>query len=472
MASFSRFRASTLALPPPATFSKSSISAFFSRRIRFGLAIFFAILLFFFLQRAQLLDLSPGPLLTSELNPPLYEKWSANERLLPQHDPNLPFPEGSHAKFIFFSNHQHAVGWGNVLQEMVLNAQLALTLKRSRVFDNYTWDDGPEDFSTFNGNRIPSRIPLSAMISGPLIGGESGPQVPRAVSREYFQTVCPNPIVLSSTEVSLGEVPSAIALLNAWVEKLGKMEDRCIQISKDSRPIFDYMLFGSTNVLDIWPTLSVSPILTKFGWSPLILDGFAKNRGLFESSSWLPDLKLSAPSNDLLDGLMTVHIRRGDFAAHCTHFVTHSSSYNGFNSFDALPDKFVPPTGDDIAENTRHYMDHCYPSVSLIVQRIMEIKAERGKEYPLKRLFIMTNAKRPWIEDLKQALRQAGQWSSIASSRDLKLSWEQKYVAQTVDMYAAVRSQVFIGNGFSSLTSNIVMLRMAHKIEPRDTRFW
>lgn len=37
--------------------------------------------------------------------PPLYKEYSAAEEQLPQHDLTLPFPEGRHAKYIWFSNH-------------------------------------------------------------------------------------------------------------------------------------------------------------------------------------------------------------------------------------------------------------------------------------------------------------------------------------------------------------------------------
>lgn len=106
----------------------------------------------------------------------------------------------------------------------------------------------------------------------------------------------------------------------------------------------------------------------------------------------------------------------------------------------------------------------------------------------------MTNASPAWLEELKVALRKTYDWDQIASSRDLKLSWEQKYVAQTVDMMIGQRAQVFIGNGvsrvymyplrplkwltppiapqFSSLTSNVVMLRMARGVAPEANRFW
>jgi hypothetical protein len=76
-------------------------------------------------------------------------------------------------------------GWGNYMQEMILNAYLAYAAQRAcvslivlvhrqyslahrYVFDNYTWDrDGPE-ISSWNGKPIPARIPLSALISGTL----------------------------------------------------------------------------------------------------------------------------------------------------------------------------------------------------------------------------------------------------------------------------------------------------------------
>ena len=63
----------------------------------------------------------------------------------------------------------------------------------------------------------------------------------------------------------------------------------------------------------------------------------------------------------------------------------------------------------------------------------------------------MTNGKAPYIANLKRALWDAapGEWDSISSSRDLALNWEQKFVAQAVDVLVAQRAQVLIGNGVS-----------------------
>jgi len=41
-----------------------------------------------------------------------------------------------------------------------------LLILRRYVFDNYTWDKSPGDFSTFAGKPIPARVPLTAIVSG------------------------------------------------------------------------------------------------------------------------------------------------------------------------------------------------------------------------------------------------------------------------------------------------------------------
>lgn len=84
--------------------------------------------------------------------PPLYEAYHDYERRLPQHDLSLPFPEGRDAKFFWVPNHvtgEHhfflhlasfsdpwdrgssASGWGNVMQELILNAMLAYETNRA-----------------------------------------------------------------------------------------------------------------------------------------------------------------------------------------------------------------------------------------------------------------------------------------------------------------------------------------------------
>ena len=82
------------------------------------------------------------------------------------------------------------------------------------------------------------------------------------------------------------------------------------------------------------------------------------------------------------------------------------------------------------------------------MDRVAEVRASAAGK-GLKNVYIMTNGKRPWVAELKEALDKMGGWEKIASSRELTLTWEQQYVAQSVDMLIGQRAQVLIGNGVS-----------------------
>lgn len=420
----------------------------------------------------------------SHLFPPLYSEYHQRELELPQHNPDLPYPEGREGKYLWTPNHVHASGWGNVMQEHLLNAFLAHSSGRAYVFDNYTWNKDGSDYTSYNGKLIPSRVPYSAIIGGPAAGGPlpPGDPGPRLVLKEYFDIVCPNPTVVSSDVItySLPSDASAMTLWGAWVDKLNSMDDRCIEIDENSGQLFSIWVFGSKRIVDIWPVFSNSPILTKFRWSPLIESAAAANRQLISPlvglESYLPGW-LSGVDDPYspLPGLLVLHVRRGDFADHCMHLATWSSEWNGFNQFQELPDRFDPPRnaepGVPSEETKQLYMRRCFPSIDQIVERVEEMRRTTAGQ-GLRNVYIMTNGAKSFVADLKDALMVAGHFKSVASSRDLKLNWEQKYVAQSVDMLIGQRAQVLIGNGFSSLTSNIVMLRMANKLPPDSNRFW
>lgn len=92
-------------------------------------------------------------------------------------------------------------------------------------------------------SRPPGPPSALTRFTGPIIGGDLGPHsnVPRAVSREYFYKVCPNPTVIHPSEVKVKEIPdyTAAQTLDAWVEKINSIEDRCIEIPKDTDRLFD-----------------------------------------------------------------------------------------------------------------------------------------------------------------------------------------------------------------------------------------
>lgn len=75
-----------------------------------------------------------------------------------------------------------------------------------------------------------------------------------------------------------------------------------------------------------------------------------------------------------------------------------------------------------------------------------------------------------WLKGLRNALREDG-WEDVMGSAELVLDREQRYVSGAVDMGIAERAEVFVGNGFSSMSANIVMLRMANGLDPQTNRF-
>jgi hypothetical protein len=231
-------------------------------------------------------------------------------------------------------------------------------------------------------------------------------------------------------------------------------------------------------------------MVTEFRWSSLIIDGFNRNRKLYAPNG----LTAATPKDPypVIPGLLALHIRRGDFEQHCRGLAEWGSTWTGFNQLPELPDHFNPPPRPEegaTQEIYDAYAKSCYPSIEEIVQKIVDIK-NTGAGKDLSNIYIMTNGKDPWLSELKEALHKSGKWKQISSSRETKVSWEQKFVAQSIDMVVGQRADVFIGNGvsqappalvsvladwipqFSSLTATIVMLRMAKGLDPAGTRLW
>ncbi|TFY65231.1 hypothetical protein EVJ58_g2110 [Rhodofomes roseus] len=354
------------------------------------------------------------------------------------------------------------------MQDLLLNAYLAYRANRSFVFNNYTWEEGVSDYSLYNFRPIPSRIPLTALIQGPIVGAPfaAHPESPRAVMKEFWDKVCPNPTVIRNDDVLAmmdnDKESTASSTLQKWLE------------------IFDIWILQDANrLLDEWPAFSQSPVMTEFGWSPLVELAFDMNREMIAPttvlqpylSSTSPSVMKSSERYANLPGLLAVHIRRGDFVRHCRRLTEWQAKFIGYNAFPTFPDKLSVPGDTPPTTRAEMYRLHCFPEIQEIVQKIEEVRrsdAGRGIE----NIYIMTNGPTPWIADLKQALLDSFEWKRITSGRDILVNHEQEYVKQAVDMLIGQRAQVFIGNGFSSMTGQISMLRMANGFAPNSTRFW
>ena len=219
-------------------------------------------------------------------------------------------------------------------------------------------------------------------------------------------------------------------------------------------------LFGTgKRLLDIWPSLIISPILTHFSWSPLVTFALSRNAHIIHPalSSAIPSDFTPSSKPAPLSGLLALHIRRGDYLEHCNVIANWSARYMGFNEFPELPDRFSPPAvptwGNVTLEELARYRAHCSPEIDQIVARVREVRTSILPTTRLKRLYVLTNGRPRWLKKLKVALQEdarrgrLGGWERIGTSRDLHLTVEQRHNSHAVDMAIAQRADVFIGTG-------------------------
>ena len=216
----------------------------------------------------------------------------------------------------------------------------------------------------------------------------------------------------------------------------------------------------SERLLDVMPDFFKSPIVTEFRWSPLIESILPPNSEHFTPDALLPPSSGNDPY-PVIEGLLVLHVRRGDFDGHCKFLAKWNETFTAFNQIQGITDRFnVPPRGPDghlTDEGERAYQKACFPTLEEIVQRVGEIRASEGGKR-LKNMYIMTNGERDWVAQLKEAFLAADDWDNIASSRDLELTEEQRYVAQAGDMLIGQRADVFIGNGVSQTKKHVSII--------------
>lgn len=405
------------------------------------------------------------PVKTSRRGP----DWSAMrdyEARLPQHRD----PASTSARYVRFSVQSQRIGWNNFLSELLMNAYLAHASGRGYVFPQYSWDITHTPWKEGEADDWPPHTPLNALASGPVVGGpwEAGDKTPRSITAEWFDTICPNSETVYLNSKAMKKDRSwneGVDMFKGYVEVLRDEPARCVDIvmsDDDGTPqLFDMYLWGEKRLLSLWDEYRKSPVSRLHGPSYLVQSALVRNQYLFE-----PRHGGVSPYARLL----AIHLRRGDYSDACLHYAKYVSNFNGWNQLDFLPDRFTPPTDEKARDDL--YLHRCAPTMSEILEKIRQSHAAWTGTDRIDTIFLMTNEKGPWLKELKEKLYAAG-WTNIISSRDLTfITVEEQEVAMAVDMEIARHSGIFIGNGWSSFSSNIVRSRLIDGHAPNSIHFF
>ncbi|KAJ7643537.1 hypothetical protein FB45DRAFT_277586 [Roridomyces roridus] len=426
--------------------------------------------------------------------PPTYSDIRAYEAKLPQHNLTALSVDRDPPLYLRFPGHLWGHGLNNVLQEAIVMGYLAHLSGRVYVFEDYTWSHLPTPYTVYDFALRSSRIPLSAFVAGPLAGGplphpHQNDVDKRSVNAAFFEKACPRSAIHTVSSVGAPTEAEGSELLDWWVDRLtGVRGLRCVEVDSSEQPVFDRFLFGSPRLLSLLPGLNASPILGAFAWSPLVHSAVARNFAVLRppdpAALYPPSRPLALASSPSIDtdathtlaGLVAVHLRRGDYKRHCPRLASWGSEYMGVNTHPSLPDRFTSlPSPNATTEETKaHYLQHCLPTPAQLAARLHTVRAEHAARHPdrapLSRVYVLTNAWGWFVDSVRRELVKDG-WTEVWGSGDIVLDAAQAGVGMAVDMRIGEGAEVFLGNGFSSLSSNIVMLRLARGLEPASNRF-
>ncbi|KAF5340593.1 hypothetical protein D9611_007405 [Ephemerocybe angulata] len=461
--------------------------------------------------------------------PPRYTAIRKHTASLPQHNVSLPPPEGHNGRYIKFTSQISQLGWNNVLNEVLLNAHLAYRAKRAYVFGDYDWKK--EYFPWPENVRFedPPRTPLGALLGGPVVGdpwvGLNESEVrehPRSVNIDFWEEVCPpkRRRVIKTSDVKPWHklntydksgsetlelwlkllTDPAFFLATSSVPNLEVDEDdwSCVEIvpapqEEDSFPqVFDLWLWGCERILDLWDEFKASP-MSSLGLrtGSVVLRGVERNMGLFTRHRQTHEVR-RAREEDPMERTLAIHIRRGDFVQACQDLADWNSTYYSWNQLPFLPDHFVPPpyppdkergTNNNSPENVATYLGHCLPDDDAIARKVEQARLDweaATNRTPtaghfLDTIFLLTNERDPvWLGKLKAHFMDAGGWKNVVvSSLEVMYGDAQELdVGMAIDMELAKRAAVFVGNGFSSFTSNILHRRLVDEKIPISNRFF
>jgi hypothetical protein len=168
---------------------------------------------------------------------------------------------------------------------------------------------------------------------------------------------------------------------------------------------------------------------------------------------------------------MALHLRRGDFEDHCKILGERHEGTTTWATLPFLQPAMFPPSLD--ISNATSIMQHCYPTL----YRILDAVSHQARSHPhLRTLHVLHDG--TWDHPLvylqyyklAEALKNTawaekqgwknGPMLRVTHSGDLPITKGERDWSVCVDVELGRRAEVFIGNGYSSLSTQIIALRL------------
>lgn len=168
---------------------------------------------------------------------------------------------------------------------------------------------------------------------------------------------------------------------------------------------------------------------------------------------------------------MAIHLRRGDFEDHCLYLAETRQGFTTWATLPLIQQTIYSPALDTY--NATSVMAHCYPSLHRILDVISD--QARNKSH-LRRLHVLHDG--AWdhplvylqFYKLAEALKNA-EWAErqgweggpmlrVTHSSDVPIYSGERDWSVCIDVELARRAEVFIGNGYSSLSTQVIALRL------------
>lgn len=325
-------------------------------------------------------------------------------------------------KYVLFKQLRGA-GFNNQAQELLLYHHLALHTSRTYVYQPLVMRARGEH----------SFAPLSAFLPALTQDG---------ISVEFFGFVCPPERVM---HITLSSLVGPHDLWNKAIEILNG-PDRCLVINDW---ILNWNYLASPAIHPIWPSFQ-QYLHSHFVWSRYIQS--IADRSFVE-------LGLYSKRHEG-NPYVAVHFRRGDFESHCQSLASHHAGFTTWATLPLLQQTIFPPMLNTMNESS--VLEHCYPSI----QRIVDAVATQLRRKPnVKTAYILHDAAwdHPLVYlqrwNLETALQGIGITRIVHSGMLPRRLGEKDWIV-AVDVEMARNSEIFVGIGYSSLSTQVIALRL------------